>query len=44
MTSRLVAQMKHLTGPSILFAICTAFAATCGVANADELPQLSATK
>ncbi len=44
MTRRLVAalpQMKHLSGPSILFAIGIGFVATCGVANAtDEQPQV----
>jgi Mycobacterium membrane protein len=33
--------MKHLSGPSILFAVCIGFAATCGVANATgDLPQV----
>ena len=35
MTSRLA-----LSGPSILLAIGTGFAAVCGVANADNLPQV----
>jgi hypothetical protein len=44
MTSQLVAEpprMKHLRGPSILFAICIGFAAPCGVANATgDWPQV----
>jgi hypothetical protein len=33
--------MKHLRGPSTLFAICIGFAATCGVANASgDNPQI----
>ncbi|SON62139.1 Siderophore export accessory protein MmpS5 [Mycobacterium simulans] len=32
--------MKHLGGPSILFAVGIGLAATCGVANADPMPQV----
>ncbi|HTQ21931.1 MmpS family transport accessory protein [Mycobacterium sp.] len=32
--------MKHLRGPSTLFAVCIGFAATCGVAHADDFPQV----
>jgi hypothetical protein len=32
--------MKHLRGPSTLFAVCIGFAATCGVARADDFPQV----